>query len=121
MSLEQRCCEALYALEDAGVIEPRWHAGRRYRALGSPDRGVYRVLDLSDPITSASLVVLVREAWGDPDVYCERIFTGEWVVIDGKGNAVRFPKGATEVEALVAALEAKVREIKLYPSVVEKP
>lgn len=111
MSLDGRCCAALYALEDAGVIAPRWTTGRRYRALGHPDLGIRRVLDLSDPVTAASLIVLVREAWGDADMHCERLFTGEWVVIDGKGNAVRFPKSPTETEALVAALEAKAREV----------
>jgi hypothetical protein len=131
--LNTRCTAALRALEAAGVIGSAWLPGMsttetdlayggRFITQESiyyniPDEPSVEMctsadeIDLSDPVTAASIIVPVREAWGDPDMHCERLFTGEWVVIDGKGNAVRFPKGATETEAFVAALEAKVREV----------
>lgn len=125
--INTRCTAALRALEAAGVIESAWLRGQSTTfgdivikadayLLGhgvvcygdvQPEQGH----DLSNPVTAASLIVLVREAWGDADMHCERLFTGEWVVIDGKGNAVRFPKAPTEVDACVAALEAKAQEV----------
>jgi hypothetical protein len=59
--------------------------------------------DLDDPATLGCLLALVREAWGDPEA-----FTSPW----GQGWYVAIPRehrrfyGATEAEALVAALEA---------------
>ena len=64
--------------------------------------------DLSDPVTAASLIVLVREAWDDPTTHVE--WDGEWTVsTTSPADAVGW--GATEAEACVAALEAKAREV----------
>ena len=63
--------------------------------------------DLSDPATAGCLLALVREAWDDPVAHCEELFrriSGDWAVFDRTGSLVA--KGATEAEALVAALEA---------------
>lgn len=59
--------------------------------------------DLSDPATVGCLLALVREAWG----ICE-VRTGfRWcVVVRLAGGGRRSIYGATEAEALVAALEA---------------
>jgi hypothetical protein len=65
------------------------------------------VPDLTDPATLGCLLALVREAWGDPAAHCEQLFrriSGDWAVFDQSGGLVA--KGATEAEALVAALEA---------------
>lgn len=71
-------------------------------------------LDLSDPVTAASLIVLVREAWGDP--WACAVGRGSdgpraWEVVYYSGNHRLTHAGATEAESLVAALEAKVREV----------
>lgn len=68
--------------------------------------------DLSDPVTAASLIVLVREAWGREGLHACRRGRGIWCVShDPWMHARKVSQGATEVEALVAALEAKVREV----------
>ena len=68
------------------------------------------VLDLSDAVTAASLLVLVREAWGDPEWHMVPDNTGcGWWSESVQSDALRLMYG-TEVEALVAALEAKARE-----------
>lgn len=65
--------------------------------------------DLTDPATLGCLLALVREAWGDPWVHAAPIPTGD----TGLGWAVWFEddltrryEGATEAEALIAALES---------------
>ncbi len=61
--------------------------------------------DLSDPATRGWLLELVREALADPELFARREIGGSgWVVI--RSNSVRPIRGATEAEALVAALEA---------------
>lgn len=81
--------------------------------------------DLTDPATLGCLLALVREAWGDTEAYT-RTRRGPpslplWaaMVMQRDGNkTARVPAGlgATEAEALVAALEAapidvEVREV----------
>ena len=59
--------------------------------------------DLTDPATLGCLLALVREAWGDCHAY---LAPGPgWFAGSGSRNAV-YGEGATEAEALVAALEA---------------
>ena len=63
--------------------------------------------DLTDPATLGCLLALVREAWGDPTL-CVVLDTsdGRWCVGRWEdGLAMRGRGGATEAEALVAALE----------------
>jgi len=65
--------------------------------------------DLEDPATLGSLLALVREAHGDPATYCcdyQGYDALRWVVHGGDGEAQVLGEGATEAEALVAALEA---------------
>ena len=65
------------------------------------------VPDLSDPATLGCLLALVRKAWGDPTL-CVVLDTsdGRWCVGCWEdGLAMRGRGGATEAEALVAALE----------------
>lgn len=60
---------------------------------------------LDDPATLGWLLALVREALADPELFARREIGGSgWVVI--RSNSVRPICGATEAEALVAALEA---------------
>lgn len=64
---------------------------------------------LRDPATLGCLLALVREAWNDPtlcvvfDASDGRWHVGRW---EDDGLAMRGRGGATEAEALVAALEA---------------
>ena len=62
--------------------------------------------DLSDPATVGCLLVLVREAWGDPGFGAFRRSASKWSA-EGVlwGRVVQF-EGPTEAAALVAALEA---------------
>ena len=70
--------------------------------------------DLSDPATVGCLLWLVREAWADIGLCCMGTFDSGrwgWRVSAGKRHGRRFNRLAdtawpTEVEALVAALEA---------------
>jgi len=68
------------------------------------------LVDLSDPVTAASLIVLVREAWGD-DVYGT-----ESDPTEGRRLAMWLPGdlwvyGDTWADLYVAALVAKAREV----------
>jgi hypothetical protein len=66
---------------------------------GSPGNSL--LPDLTDPATMGCLLVLVREAWSKPYAHVFRLLDGTgWVC-----NAGRPIMGATEAEALVAALE----------------
>ena len=60
--------------------------------------------DLSGPATMGCLLELVREAWGDPLAHVAPVAGGWrlWLELD----LSVFFDGATEAEALVAALEA---------------
>lgn len=82
------------------------------------------VIDLSDAREAASLIVPVREAWGDPKIHTRFSESkGMWEVVRGRDKAtqpMRWPgdkrgriisDAALEAEALVAALEARVAEI----------
>jgi len=63
--------------------------------------------DFSDAATLGCLLALVRKAWGDEraSANASPYGDGRWGVVDS--NALRFhAMGATEREALVAALEA---------------
>jgi len=62
--------------------------------------------DLTDPATLGCLLALVREAWGQDDMGASRYKEGwcvEFTPQEGQHHAFY---GATEAEALVAALEA---------------
>lgn len=66
-------------------------------------RPTHALPDLTDPATLGCLLALVREAWGeDTWVQHEDEWTC-WVVLNGQ---LDHHVGATEAEALVAALEA---------------
>lgn len=81
-------------LEDYGG---RIHDGIR-RAPDGPG-----LPDLSDPATLGCVLALVRAAWGDPHAY---LAPGDgWCVGRGARDGI-YGEGATEAEALIAALEA---------------
>ena len=68
--------------------------------------------DLSDPATLGCLLALVREAWGDPGAsagICDDLYWEVGGVLPGGGRGSFEFHGATEAEALVAALEAAPR------------
>jgi hypothetical protein len=104
--------EATGALQPDASIEPLAHHA-------DPNLGGCKVWtpDLRDPATLGCLLALVREAWGDPELYT---LVDNAVIVRFVGSAPRkwsvisprslwkaacgwFP---TEAEALVAALEA---------------
>ena len=88
----------------------RWMPGWAFDGGGRMTEGMdvfgHILPDLSDDLTRLGLLVLVREAWGDPMVFAA-------VNADGGGNPWRVSTRAgwvghypTEAAALVAALEA---------------
>lgn len=60
--------------------------------------------DFSDELTRLAVVVLVRRAWGDPHLTALWLGARVWAVIDYDGSHVG--EGCSEIEALIAALEA---------------
>lgn len=70
--------------------------------------GVEAVPDFADPATLGCLLALVREAWGDPLMHAEpEPRDSEWWRVWTRTRPMRMVgEGATEAEALVAALEA---------------
>ena len=68
------------------------------------------LLDLSDPLTAAGLILLVREAYEGDRAYCITSWQNHgndgWSVYSNQGDCRWIASGAIEVEALVAALEA---------------
>jgi len=64
---------------------------------------------LTDPATLGCLLGLVRDAWGDPGVWCEPDGgdLGRWAVYcSRRGFGHRIAVGPSEAAALIAALEA---------------
>ncbi len=130
--INQRCTAALRALEAAGAVRIAipcgWSIQTKKRGPGTmlSDQGVWvihaksrwvpmlpgDVVDLSDPVTAASLIVLVREAWGTRDWSIEQIgdeFTLSFCC-GPKDEAHEFI-GASLEAVCVAALEAKAQEV----------
>lgn len=134
--INTRCTKALRALQGAGVIRSAWlpnqqimsspngypfvvmrvyggnvyatdrlHAVKRY----TPSRRKRWAHDLSDPVTAASLIVLVREAYRK--AWSQMLSDGSWRLHVKTSKAWKCFDADTETEALVAALEAKVREV----------
>jgi hypothetical protein len=124
--------EALEALARRAVACPRWRwmqgmliadNGAGVRFLWEDDRYLHgmaaeasglwmrmnkdreRLPDLTDPATLGCLLALVREAWGDPLAYTMAYY-GRWTLCSDRDEAIDPGDGATEAEALVAALEA---------------
>jgi|DEB19_MinimDraft_3_1074340.scaffolds.fasta_scaffold23477_2 hypothetical protein len=65
---------------------------------------------LTDPATLGCLLALVREAWGDPYLIATKERGSCWIIAIHLCDAMlvggRYIRGATEIEALIAALEA---------------
>jgi hypothetical protein len=79
-----------------------WTPDLLWRWLCTVDRP-----DLSDPATLGCLLALVREAWGEPRTAVVPLSGDRWgVAIPNVLRQSPAHKGATEAEALVAALEA---------------
>ena len=65
--------------------------------------------DFDDPATMGCLLALVREAWGDPYLVAIKERNAGWIIAIHLRDAMlcgQYIYGATEAEALVAALEA---------------
>jgi hypothetical protein len=65
--------------------------------------------DLTDPATLGCLLALVREAWDDPYLIAAKERGAGWIIDENQCNSMlvggRYIRGATEAEALIAALE----------------
>ena len=79
--------------------------------LMHPDDGcdaepvAWRLPNLTDPATLGCLLALVREAWGQDDMGASR-YHGRWCIEFTPQEAQNYAfYGASEAEALVAALE----------------
>lgn len=81
-----------YPYDDYGVPEYRWAE-------------LTHIPDLTDPATLGCLLALVREAYGDHRLACVP-WRLHWAVDRVWTKNGRLAEGATEAEALVAALEA---------------
>jgi hypothetical protein len=81
--------------------------GKAWRLWSARGSGRAVLPYLEDPATLGCLLALVREAWGVPTLttnYVDHMDQVAWAVDDTKGRPMGY--GATEAEALVAALEA---------------
>ena len=122
----RRAGDALRALVAAGRIKSAWVPGMRAiepgrergartcrddDRMGTLARFLYHgaLPDPDDPLTVFGLLLLAREAWGEPGLY---VGTADgWYVTVPDSAAPwggRVLTGATEAEAIVAALEAAV-------------
>ena len=83
--------------------------GDCYEMYEDPDRARIEWSDavpvLSDAATLGCLLALVREAWGDPLTYMMAYY-GRWTLCSDRYEEIDPGDGATEAEALIAALEA---------------
>jgi hypothetical protein len=96
------------AVDDAGVpsLWQVWPVrGGAALVYGSANWDPRTVPDFRDNATVGCLEALVREAWREPGIYAYPSFGGvsRWFVNDGMDSPIC--EGATEAEALVAALE----------------
>ena len=81
-----------------------WEQSLLWRWSSSVDRP-----DIREPATKGIVLALVREAWGYPSAHVQRMFTagaGWLAYTNDDGDRDHRFYGATEAEALVAALEA---------------
>ena len=120
--------EALDALEKAGRIKSRWLPGMLAERWSGPCHGTRRCIDsdwrngfpgsdwspdLSDPMTALGMLLLAREAWGDPSLaLCciDEAIPSEWAWTDnGLSPAAAVDlhgEWPTESEAITAAIIA---------------
>lgn len=134
LTLSRTATEAARKLQAAGRIKQVWikgmssfwmqrpeHGGNTISFLANgngephadpwfnPVKGRWELVgyDLSDLLTAAGLILLVREAWKDPGVHvaCNYGHTCWWPYRDG-GTGPIVTGCDTELEALVAALVA---------------
>ena len=61
--------------------------------------------DLSDAATKGCVLQLVREAWGDPELFAVVMYDGRWSVRNPSSRVAYGESGTTEADAMVAALE----------------
>jgi len=91
--------------------------GHRYGLVYEDQDGALHVTDvegsdypdLRDPATVGALLTLVRRAWGDHEIYARpdnSYRNTPWAVVRWSGGFPRETRGASESEALVAALES---------------
>ena len=62
--------------------------------------------DLTDPCTLGGLLALVREAYGQPLAFCQRININNYVEVNPVWHITTGHVGETKAAALVTALEA---------------
>lgn len=100
----------------ARLVHDRWVQPADWSAYEFRDLGFIHLPDLDDGPTKGAILDLIREKRGNRYVYvsvCPPDFVDQWLVYEhneDRGGAECFVAcGATEAEALVAALEAETR------------
>ena len=80
----------------------------------------YWLPDYSDPLTAASLILSVREAWGQPGAVVQTMITGpdadDYVWVARPDGSYLSGSCSTEVEACILALESKVAALETAPT-----
>ena len=94
--------------QGARLHEDSWHQPRGWDPREFARLGCVHIPDLTDAATLGCLRELVREAWGESIVAVPLAFGLQWHACRERnpGSGLVVGSGATEAEALVAALEA---------------
>lgn len=113
-----RWIPGMLTLSDERMLDDGWpeYDVREYGSSGvaecvkwnlKPKKGA--LPDLTDAATLGCLLALVREAWGDPYLIADKERGAGWIIDENQCNSMlvggRYIRGATEAEALIAALE----------------
>jgi hypothetical protein len=113
-----RWMQGMLIADNGAGVRFLWEDDRYLHGMAAEASGLWmrmnkdreRLPDLTDPATLGCLLALVREAWGDPYLIATKERGSCWIIAIHLCDAMlvggRYIRGATEIEALIAALEA---------------